>query len=220
MLVTSPQTQRPSGARFFDEHRCAGRACSGSTDMPKVCNVEDCNAKHYCKGLCSKHYYRLRIHGTIDGSGLTGKGAARSFIIEASKFQGDDCLVWPFSKDENGYGNIGWCGRHTRANRVSLSLATGTPMSTPLDAAHTCHNPSCVNPKHLYWATRKKNIHDRIADGTYHCGEDISSAVLTSSDVVAIRKDGRPHAVVASEYGVTAWSIYAVKSRRTWSHIK
>ena len=31
--------------------------------------------------------------------------------------------------------------------------------------AHACNNAKCANPKHLYWATHKENIHD---SGTCH----------------------------------------------------
>ena len=31
--------------------------------------------------------------------------------------------------------------------------------------AHACNNAKCANPKHLYWATQKENIHD---SGTFH----------------------------------------------------
>ena len=31
--------------------------------------------------------------------------------------------------------------------------------------AHACNNAKCANPKHLYWATHKENIHD---SGTFH----------------------------------------------------
>ena len=31
--------------------------------------------------------------------------------------------------------------------------------------AHACNNAKCANPKHLYWATQKENIHD---SGTFY----------------------------------------------------
>ena len=31
---------------------------------------------------------------------------------------------------------------------------------------HTCHNPSCVNPNHLYVGNRRTNLNDVIKDGS------------------------------------------------------
>lgn len=30
----------------------------------RTCSIEDCESKHYGKGLCQKHYWRLRTYGT------------------------------------------------------------------------------------------------------------------------------------------------------------
>lgn len=30
------------------------------TNNKKVCKVESCDNKHFCKGYCEKHYYRFK----------------------------------------------------------------------------------------------------------------------------------------------------------------
>ena len=60
-----------------------------------------------------------------------------------------------------------------------------------LVAAHqpgTCHDPLCVNPHHLRWATPSDNALDRHGDGTSATGSKNGNAKLSDSDVSDIRR--------------------------------
>ncbi len=69
----------------------------------------------------------------------------------------DEC--WPFIGhiDRDGYGKYHGHGAHREAFR----LANGrTPEMSVL---HSCDNPPCCNPTHLYEGTQQQNIADRVA---------------------------------------------------------
>lgn len=91
--------------------------------------------------------------------------------------------------------------------------------------AVACHNDGCKSNNHLEnlrWDTQSGNLSDRDVHGTSLRGEGGSSAKLTETDVVAIRR--RLHAgetcrAIAVEYGVSREAVAAIKSRRTWSHV-
>lgn len=53
----------------------------------------------------------------------------------------------------------------TSAHRVALTLSSGE--QPQLCALHTCDNPPCCNPRHLYWGTHLQNAKDRSERGRY-----------------------------------------------------
>ena len=69
----------------------------------------------------------------------------------------DEC--WPFVGhiDRDGYGKYHGHGAHSEAFR----LANGR--EPELSVLHTCDNPPCCNPDHLYEGTQQQNIADRVA---------------------------------------------------------
>lgn len=134
----------------------------------------------------------------------------------------DDCIEWPFSKRESGYGQIVWKYKRTTSHRVVCEIAHGAPEDPSYQAAHSCGNRSCCNPKHLSWKTPLENIHDKIDHGTQLKGEDIYCSKLRSRDVQTIKKllrEGRTVKSVAEEFSVSIGAISDIKLLKSWRHI-
>lgn len=84
-----------------------------------------------------------------------------------------DGHMWWLGAAGGGYGSFYAMGINWIASRVALYLAEGLPPGIgPANwwhAAHRpviCHQPGCVAPAHLYWATPTQNQQDRFLDGT------------------------------------------------------
>ena len=84
----------------------------------------------------------------------------------------NDCWIWVGSilpKPSLPYGRI-FIQRIGRRNlsdlthRVSWKLHFG-PIPDSMCILHSCDNPKCVNPKHLFLGTRKDNSKDMIKKG-------------------------------------------------------
>jgi HNH endonuclease len=79
-----------------------------------------------------------------------------------------DCWEWQHATNNIGYGMFRWAsGKMRTAHRASYEIHKG-PIPTGLSVCHTCDNPKCVNPEHLWAGTLKDNAQDMVAKG--RCG--------------------------------------------------
>ena len=83
-------------------------------------------------------------------------------FYERIKINGD-CHEWVGSLDPDGYGNCLMLGQR-RAHRVSFVLHKG-PIPKGALICHTCDNPKCVNPSHLFLGNHLTNNQDRDRKG-------------------------------------------------------
>jgi DNA-binding CsgD family transcriptional regulator len=133
----------------------------------------------------------------------------------------DACWPWKRSTDDGGYGSVGWQGRLLGSHRVAYFLTHGT---WPKDnCLHTCDNPPCCNPKHLYDGTDTDNLNDAHRRGRRNQrGENNGRAVLHESDVCKIRKwlsQGYTQQSIADVFGIAQGIISAIKLKKRWAHV-
>jgi hypothetical protein len=125
------------------------------------------------------------------------------------------CWEWYGHKDDNGYGRFS----DFLAHRIAYYLWFN---KDPLKAAvcHTCDNPSCCNPYHLWLGTNKDNTADKVHKNRQAKGVNLR-AKLTEDDVRAILSIGYTQTLekTAAQFGVNHRTISAILLGKTWKHI-
>lgn len=148
-----------------------------------------------------------------------GGGKGITFLNAALSSDTEDCIEWPFYRMKNGYGQVALHTGMALAHRKMCEMAHGLA-SKGQQAAHSCGNRACVNPKHLRWALPAENMGDRVLDGTSNRGSRHGNSILNEADVAAIRGSNLNASDLADKFGVSETTVRDVTTRRTWSHLK
>jgi Helix-turn-helix domain/HNH endonuclease len=119
----------------------------------------------------------------------------------------DDCVLHTGSTDPYGYGLV-WNKskkRHDRAHVLALEAHSGE-YADGRSCLHTCDNPPCINPKHLWWGTQADNVHDMVSKGRQRG----NPKVLTTADgqyIVEAKSAGASNRAIARYLGVSHQTI-------------
>ena len=102
------------------------------------------------------------------GDGNRGKGKGLAWIMAHLNEPEGDCLPWPFSRNNYGYGQVGYKGKVHKATRLMCELVNGPAPEDRPQAAHSCGNGhlGCCHPKHLSWKNNSANQKDRRVHGS------------------------------------------------------
>lgn len=186
------------------------------------CTVEGCDTRVQGRGYCLKHYKKFRKYGDPLESKKASNGELYRFLTDvAMKFEGEECLKWPYAAS-HGRGRLTIPGsRDVVASRYLCELVYGPAPTPEHHAAHSCGkgDDGCVNPKHLRWASPSENEQDKVTHGTSNRGERCGSNKLTEKQVLEIRelaKTMRP-CQLAKMFPVTESGIRSIRDRKTWA---
>lgn len=146
-----------------------------------------------------------------------GEGKTIQWVRDHVAYQYDEwCLIWPFSTTR-GYGRFSYLGKAYYAHHFMCELARGEAPSDRHEAAHSCGDTACVNPKHLSWKTPGENALDNRQHGTHVRSRYGSAGKITAEQADAIRSQKGIKTLwqLADEYGVSESAISNVWTGKT-----
>jgi hypothetical protein len=122
--------------------------------------------------------------------------------------------------------------KRIRAHRAAYMLDKKADPGDRL-VCHSCDNPKCCNPRHLWLGSYADNNADRARKGRSaevhltnehrsHQGEDHGCAKLTSAQALEIRRlydSGSGLAELAGRFNVSKTTVCKIGKRKNWSHL-
>src|ERR1700752_4882694 len=131
----------------------------------------------------------------------------------------DSCWIWAASKNKYGYGLFNVRGQRPSncwlAHRVSFQIANG-PIPIGINVLHSCDNPACVNPSHLFLGSQADNMKDKAVKGRHprnkthylpsgmdHPTRKKRVKKLTLKEALLIKKSADTQRNLAKKFGIT-----------------
>lgn len=156
------------------------------------------------------------------------------FWSKVVRQRGTGCWVWDGQHKDSGYGRFVFDAKKNpmAAHRASWILNRG-PIPPGLFVCHTCDNPPCVRPDHLFLGTNLDNVRDMMAKGRsgyQRYPERYKSATvrkvrrerfrkLTDTQVAEIRASPESFTVLARRFSMSDVSIRNIRRGRRYAHL-
>lgn len=143
-----------------------------------------------------------------------GESKVLDWLHHHVNYDADFCLVFPFCRNPNGYGQFRANDKTQYAHRYMCELVNGPPPGPEYEAAHNCGNGDggCANPKHLEWKTKSQNRLDALKHGTGVRHRNGNAGSLTPEQVMQIRdlKGKKTQNDIAELFGISAPRVRAI----------
>lgn len=111
---------------------------------------------------------------------LVGGGIMRVFDMKAKDWQRfwdkvdiksrEECWEWMAAQNEAGYGRFRLNGELAGPHRLIWAEVHHERIPKDRDVCHSCDNPPCINPKHLFVGSRSENMLDAVRKGRLYTG--------------------------------------------------
>jgi hypothetical protein len=194
---------------------------------------ENCHTKWMCKCSCGGYSFANAsdlVLGKRKTCGCSNKpkDPVDNFEKHFEMKSPFECWNWNAHKLTSGYGH--WQINHSKYNkhwlthRFSYFSYKDNTLSDEDIVCHTCDNPSCVNPEHLFKGTQQDNIDDIINKGRGQKGSKVTNSKLNEDDVIEILRllseKKLKQTEIAKRFGVGDNIISNIKNNKAWKHVE
>lgn len=139
----------------------------------------------------------------------------KRFCDSYEELDDNSCWIWKMSLSHKGYGRIQINGKGTYAHRFAWILHNKEDISETIFVCHSCDNPKCVNPNHLWLGTPQQNMDDKCAKGRayYHPKGKLNFKSRKHNDELYTEafnmyKSGMTHLQISRKTGIDRKCLY------------
>lgn len=123
----------------------------------------------------------------------------------------EGCWEWEGYKSKAGYPMFSLGQKQFYGHRIMYMIHYDKD-PYPLHVCHTCDNPGCVNPEHLFLGTDSDNISDKQDKDRDYSEKIYCNSDFTEETILAIRASNSTNVSLACQYGVSDGTISMIKS--------
>lgn len=190
--------------------------------MTKSVTCEQCGVEFVVPWWSTKRFCDASCYRTYQLN--TDRPIAERFWEKVEKTAG--CWLWTGQKHPQGYGFLDIKNSSNKrvvliASRVIWEWENG-PIPDGMQVCHSCDNPPCVNPAHLFLGTNQDNIDDKVAKGRQMKGEAVPNSIVTEAEVIEMRRRhaaGEMQKDLAVEFGISRPTMSNIIRGVTWKHL-
>lgn len=160
------------------------------------------------------------------------KTAIKRFRRKVNKVEEDKCWIFTGTTAvKGGYGQFYFRDKQVYSNRFALMIKLNRELKPKKFALHTCDNPPCCNPKHLYEGSHRRNMSDAVSrkrmrgsinSGNFQVGSRHRNALFLDKDIVYIRclyKQGKTRTEISKEMKTSFMVIDRIVKGKTYADV-
>jgi len=157
---------------------------------------------------------------------MSHKNTEETFWNNINISSKDLCWEWIGKAGTNEYAQTRWNNIPILCHRKSYELFYGVDVPDDLEVCHTCDNPPCCNPYHLFLGTHQDNVDDRERKGRnklpHSLGEEHGKHKLTEEEVLEIirlyyKVGGHTYHTLAEIFNVSFGNVRKIIKGQTWN---
>lgn len=168
------------------------------------------------------HYMRWYKNGSPNVTRSKPNGYWKNEFERLAVIETDDCVEWDGPSDLNGHGRVFYDYKNHRVGALALenrNITANEKTDFVLHRPLVCHNPKCMNYRHLYWGTHKDNMNDKLQDGTSMKGSLHPRAKLDENKARLIRNSKDSDLQLSKIYGVDRKVIWSIRKGLVWKDV-
>jgi hypothetical protein len=143
-------------------------------------------------------------------------------IVTEGPYKG--CWNIDYALDKKGYPHFSIKSYPISANRFMYMIHHQDENIDSLNVCHSCDNPWCINPDHLWLGTHQENMEDMVNKDRQSKGDNHYTSKLTG-EIVKNILDGiqkgkfKTSKEIINKYQISNSCIYNILNNKWWKHI-